>query len=119
MRVENVRCFYFILFVLFSHKNVARWVTFVYLGVDLYHSEDPFVCFGAKPTQRACTRDYPRDQKRAREGKVLGRQGPRTEHRRKQSIEQGSRQNRAVSRRDQSTEVGRNRRSEKGHCSDL
>ena len=26
-------------------------------------SENLFVCFGAKPTQRACTRDLPRDRK--------------------------------------------------------
>ena len=26
-------------------------------------SENPFVCFSAKPTQRACARDLPRDQK--------------------------------------------------------
>ena len=31
-------------------------------------SENPFACFGAKPTQRACARDLPRDRKRTREG---------------------------------------------------
>ena len=30
-------------------------------------SKDPFVCFGAKPTQRACARDLPRDRKKTRE----------------------------------------------------
>ena len=50
-------------------------------------SEDPFVFFGAKPTQRACARGLPLDRKKMREGKVPG-------------------QNRAVGRIGQSTEVG-------------
>ena len=45
-------------------------MSFVYVGVDLCQSEDHFVCFGVKPTQRACARDYLRDRKRTREGKV-------------------------------------------------
>ena len=40
------------------------------VGVGECQSEDPFVCFGAKPTQRACARDLPQDRKRMREGKV-------------------------------------------------
>ena len=32
-------------------------------------SEDPSVRFGAKPTQRACARDFLRDKKRTREGR--------------------------------------------------
>ena len=32
-------------------------------------SENPFVCFGAKPTQRACARDLPRDRKMTWEGR--------------------------------------------------
>ena len=71
-------------------------------------SEDLFFCFGAKPTQRVCTQDFPRDRKKTREGKSQ----TRTE-------EQGSRQNKAVSRREQSTEVGGSRWSEKGYCKDL
>ena len=47
----------------------------------------PFVCFGAKPTQRACARDFPRDQKKA-------------DNRREQK--RGSRQNWAVDRTGQS-----------------
>ena len=33
-------------------------------------SENPFVCFGAKPTQKYCARDLPRDG-RTREGRSL------------------------------------------------
>ena len=36
------------------------------LGVGECQSEDPFVCFGAKPTQRACAQDTPRDQEKTR-----------------------------------------------------
>ena len=50
--------------------------------------EDPFVCFGAKPTQRSCTRDFPRDwkniegiqQKRAEQKKPVDRAGQSREH---------------------------------------
>ena len=34
-------------------------------------SEGSFVCFGAKPTHRACARDLQRDRKRTKEGKML------------------------------------------------
>ena len=39
------------------------------MNVGKYQSEDPFVCFGTKPTQRACTWDFPQDWKRTREGR--------------------------------------------------
>ena len=42
------------------------------VGVSEYQSKDSFVCFGAKPTQRACARDFLRDRKKTREGKVPG-----------------------------------------------
>ena len=58
------------------------------VGVGECQSEDPFVCFGAKPTQRACVRDLPRDRKKTREGKV-------------------PEQNRTVNRIGQSTEESR------------
>ena len=38
-------------------------------------SEGHFVYFGAQPTQRACTRDHPRDRKRTREGRSQSSQG--------------------------------------------
>ena len=41
------------------------------VGVSKCQSEDSFVCFGAKPTQRACARDFLRD--RTREGRFQGR----------------------------------------------
>ena len=69
------------------------WHSFLWMwGVS---QRIPFVCFGSKPTQRASTRDFPRDQKKA-------------DNRRKQ--------NRTVNRREESTEVGGSRRSEKGKC---
>ena len=46
-------------------------------------SEDPFVCFDAKPTQRAYARDFQRGRKRTREGRSQRRQNR-------------SRQNRAI-----------------------
>ena len=52
-------------------------------------SEDPFVCFGTKPTQRAGTRDLPWDQKKTKEGRSQSQQ---------KWAEQGSRQERAVNR---------------------
>ena len=55
-----------------------------------------FLCFGAKPTQRACTRDFPRDGKRTGEGRSQREQ--EAENRRNQSTDQGSRQERAVNR---------------------
>ena len=39
------------------------------LGAGGCQSEDPFVCFGTKPTERACVRDLPRDQKQTMEGR--------------------------------------------------
>ena len=50
-------------------------------------SENPYVCFGAKPTQRTCMRDLPRDRK---------------EEERK--VPEISRHERAVKRRTQSAE---------------
>ena len=41
------------------------------VGVGEHQSEDSFVCFGAKPTQRACAQDFLRDRKKTRKGKVL------------------------------------------------
>ena len=38
------------------------------VGVEVCQSEDSFVCFGAKPTQRACVRDFLRDQKKTKRG---------------------------------------------------
>ena len=43
---------------------------FVSVGVDECQSEDSFVCFGKKPTQRTCARDILGDRKKTREGKV-------------------------------------------------
>ena len=42
----------------------------VVVGVVEHQSEDSFVYFGAKPTQRACVGDFPRDRKKTKKGKV-------------------------------------------------
>ena len=47
--------------------SVTRRVAFISVGVGTCQSEDSFVCFGRKPTRRACARDFPRHQKRTRE----------------------------------------------------
>ena len=53
---------------------MARWVAFVFVvvGVGECQSEDSFVCFGAKPSQRAGARDLLRDRKKTIKGKVPG-----------------------------------------------
>ena len=40
------------------------------MGVDERHSEDSFVCFGAKPTRSAFAGDFLRDWKKMRKCKV-------------------------------------------------
>ena len=40
------------------------------MGVSECQSEDSFVCFGAKPTQRSYARDFPQNRKKTKEGKV-------------------------------------------------
>ena len=58
---------------LFVHKwytfMCKKDLAFIFVGVCKCQSEDSFVCFGTKPTQRACVQDFPRDQKRTREGR--------------------------------------------------
>ena len=39
-------------------------------GVGECQSEESFVCFSAKPTQRACAWDFLWDRKKTRKGKV-------------------------------------------------
>ena len=84
------------------------------VGVCGCQSDDSFVCFGAKPTQRACVRDLPRDRKRKREGmsqRTVGRRDQSREGQsagrcsRDQSKEQVSQEMRVGQRGDQSTEV--------------
>ena len=76
----------------FSELWHEGWYSFlwVWMWVPVRGS----LCFGTKPTQRTCARDFPRDRKRTREGKVP----ESTEQRR---TEQNSQQNRAVGRREQ------------------
>ena len=83
----------------FLHICVTRWVAFVSLGVGASQGI-PFVCFGAKPTQKACARDLPRDRKRTKEGRSQGQSAGES------SQEKISQEMRAGNRGDQSTEVG-------------
>ena len=88
------------------------------VGVCGCQSDNPFVCFGAKPTQRAFAWDLPRDRKKTREGRSQRRgKGSRHEKsvkrrtqsaeggRKDQSTEQVSQEMRVGQRGDQSTEV--------------
>ena len=60
---------------------MARCWSFVSVSMGEYQSEDSFVRFSVKPTQRACARDFFWDRKKTREGKIPG-----------QSIEESSQQ---------------------------
>ena len=63
--------------------------------------ENPFVCFGAKPTQRACAGDFPRDRKRTREGRFQGQEKEAVKRKQITPVdrrEQGSQQKRAGAR---------------------
>ena len=54
------------------NKGVARWVAFVSVGVGECQSEDSFVYFGAKPTQRPCMQDFLWDRKKTKKGNIPG-----------------------------------------------
>ena len=76
--------------------GVARCWAFISVGVGIGECQsDSFICFGAKTTQRAWSRDLLRDQKKTWEGKV---QGQSTEEDRR---EESSQQKRTVKRREQ------------------
>ena len=45
-------------------------VSIRFVGVGARQSDDSFICFGAKTTQRACVRDLQRDRKKSRKGKI-------------------------------------------------
>ena len=68
------------------------------VGVRERQSEDSFVCFGAKPTQRACARYLLPDRKKTRKGEVPGqsteegsqRQSGKGDSQRKAAAEQGA-----------------------------
>ena len=65
---------------LMGESIVILWVASVSLCVGA-SQRIPFICFGAKPTQRACARDLPRDRKWTREG--------RSERRQKKAVDKG------------------------------
>ena len=81
--------------IIWTLTNVARcWAFFsLDVGVSECQSEDSFICFGAKPTQRACVRDFSHDWKKTREGKVPERtEESRGQDRRRQSVGESSQQ---------------------------
>ena len=63
-------------YVLDTILNIIGWrgtmlsICSVGVGVSERQSEDSFVCFGVKPTQRAWARDFQRDRKKTRKSKV-------------------------------------------------
>ena len=74
------------------------------VGVCGYQSDNSFVYLCAKPTQRACTRDLPRDRKD--EGRNAPEKKDSIERSsRDQSTEQAGREMRIGQRGDQSTKV--------------
>ena len=64
-------------------------MAFISVGVGKCQSEDSLVCFGAKPTQRTSTQNFPFDRKRTRVGRPQSQE---------KEAEQRSGQNRAVNR---------------------
>ena len=94
-------------FSLMSSRNgsVAWCCAFVYVGVGVNEcqSEDCFVCFGTKPTQRAGARDFPRDRKKTKKDKVP------QQNKRGQLTEEGSQQERAVNSSQGKPTVGERR----------
>ena len=64
--------------------------------MDESQSEDSFVRFGAKPTQRACLRDFLRDREKTRESKVPGQS---TEESSQQKLGEGAGQRKVTAKR--------------------
>ena len=102
------------LFIRVTVDYVTLWGASVSLYVRGCQSENLFVCFGAKPPQRACTRDLPRDRKdEGRKVPETSRQERSDKRRtqpaegssRDQSTEQVSQEMRIGQRGEQSTEV--------------
>ena len=71
--------------------------------------EDPFVCFGVKPTKRACAQDFPRERNKTREVKVAGQTW---------AVDR-SEQNKAVGRTGQSVGESNQQESREAECWDL
>ena len=67
-----------------------------------FQSENPFVCSGAKPTQRAYAWDLPRDRKRTRKGRSQRNSQQKGARETNQEVSQ---EMRTGQRRDQSIEV--------------
>ena len=53
-------------------RGAVVGIRFLGVGVGECQSEDSVVCFGAKPTRRAYERDFLKDRKKTRKGKVPG-----------------------------------------------
>ena len=101
---------YLIIFVYPKIQSLEGCDTVRSVSVCGYQSENYFVCFGAKPTQRACARDLLRDRmwvkggRKIREKTVSWQRRPEEVSQQK-GAEELSRLETAVKRRTQSTEV--------------
>ena len=71
-----------------------------FVGVGECKTEDSFVCFGVKTTQRACVQDFLRDRKKTKECKVPKQS---TEEDSKQKLGEGDGQRRAAAKREAMT----------------
>ena len=97
-----LKLFWILIIPLFRVKsNICDTMGGIHFCGCGYQSENPFVCFGAKPTQRACARDLPRDRKKTRKGRSQ-RRGKDSRHER--AVKRRRTQSAESSRRDQSTE---------------
>ena len=83
----------------FSLCNVTRWVAFISVAVGKCQSEDSFVCFGVKPTHRACALISHET------GRRRGKEGPRVSQ--EKETEETRAENKPVDRTGQSAEESR------------
>ena len=77
------------------YTNCDTMGSFIFCGCGC-QSKNPFVCFGAKSTQRVGARDLPRDRKKAREGRYHRQWA--WQNSQQKGAEETSRQNRSVRR---------------------
>ena len=82
------------------------------VGMCGRQSDDLFVCYGVKPTQRACARDLPRVRKRRMEGRSQKRQKETVSRRERQRLVDRTSQLRDESRAERRPV----NRSQKGDC---
>ena len=98
------------LFKIVIFKMCLKIIYLIYMCDTMWvvrQADDLYVCFGAKPKQRAWTRNIPRNRKWRRKGRSEGREGPVDKGtQRGQSTSESRR--RTVSRRRQSGKTVKN-----------